>query len=270
MRQKRTNLLTRPVLTALAIMIALTLTAGLALAQSAAQVYLQEVEKTADTLVVEVMADNVTELYGAEFKLAYDPAVLAVQDFKPEQDGIQIEVGSLLPADKGFVVANQVDETAGAVTFAMTLLNPAPAVSGGGPLARLTFKVLQNSASTIEVAHAKLVALNLQTIPSETIPLAIGGDSQAQEPAQKTTTDSAAPAPVNPPSAGGSEFPWWIVAAVIMVLGILALGGFIVMGGMNKATATPVPPRQTQAERPLTYPTGSRPSAFKNNQLPTE
>ena len=189
MRQMRTNFLTKLIFTFLVLIVALALTASLALAQGGARVSLQEVEKTADTLVVDVMADNVTELYGAEFRLAYDPAVLSVQDFKPEQDGVQIQIGSLLPADKGFVVANQADEAAGTITFAMTLLNPAPAVNGGGPLARVTFNVLQGSVSTINVEHAKLVAIDLQTIPSETASLTIAADSQAQESTQHTTTD---------------------------------------------------------------------------------
>ena len=66
MRQMRTNFLTKLIFTFLVLIVALALTASLALAQGGARVSLQEVEKTADTLVVDVMADNVTELYGAE------------------------------------------------------------------------------------------------------------------------------------------------------------------------------------------------------------
>ena len=55
-------------------------------------------------------ADNVTDMYGAEFQLKYDPAMLAVQDAEPEKDGLQIAPGTLLPPNKGFIVANKVDE----------------------------------------------------------------------------------------------------------------------------------------------------------------
>lgn len=217
----------------------LLLTAALALAQSGARVYAQPVELSDSNLVVDIIAENVTDLYGAEFRLSYDPAVVAVQDFKPEQDGIQIAVGTLLASDKGFVVANQVDETAGTVTFAMTLLNPAPAVTGSGPLARVSFTILQNTPSTINVEHAKLVSLDLETIPSQTAALAIGSnDSQPvvvanPAPPPSDTRPSAAPA------VQREGFPWWIVAAVIMVLGILALGGFIVMDGLKSAATGP-------------------------------
>jgi hypothetical protein len=219
---------------------ALLLTASLALAQAQARVYAQPVETSDSQLVVDIIAENVTDLYGAEFRLTYDPAVVAVQDFKPEQDGAQIQVGTLLAPDKGFVVANQVDETTGTVTFAMTLLNPAPAVTGSGPLARVSFNILQNTPSTINVEHAKLVSLDLETIPTQTSALAIGSsDSQpvvvANPPAP---TNSIEPA-VTAPATQAEGFPWWIVAAVIMVLGILALGGFIVMDGLKSASTGP-------------------------------
>jgi hypothetical protein len=143
-------------------------------------------------------------------------------------------------------------------------------------LARVAFKVLQNSPSTLNIEHAKLVAIDLQTIPSETAALSIGspGAEQAEAPPDTTgSNDSPAPAPVDaPPAAGDSGFPWWIVAAVIMVLGILALGGYIVMDGLNKSTSTstaPATPPQPKTDIQPGYPTGTRPSAFKNH-VPTD
>lgn len=270
MQQKQINGSTKLAVNAAHFILILVISSSLAFAQGGTRVSLQPIEESNETLVVDVFVENVTDLYGAEFRLSYDPAVLAVQDMKPEQDGVQIEARSLLPQDKGFIVANEADEAAGTVTFAMTLLNPAPAVSGSGALARVTFNILQNFASAIEVEHAKLVAVDLQTIPSETMSLAIGEASQAEAAAQNASSNEPpVPAPVNPPpDAGSSAFPWWIVAAVIMVLGILALGGFIVMGGLNKTTTAPpnslTTPPQPNVEPSATYPRGTRPSAFKN------
>ncbi len=224
-------------LTLLVIGSALLLTTSLALAQTVARVYAQPVEMSDRNLVVDIIAENVTDLYGAEFRLTYDPAVAAVQDFKPEQDGTQIQVGTLLAPDKGFVVANQVDETAGTITFAMTLLNPAPAVTGSGPLARVSFTILQNTPSTINVEHAKLVSLDLETIPSQTAALAIGSNNSQPVVVANPPPPASNPEPVVAAPAVQTEvFPWWIVAAVIMVLGILALGGFIVMDGLKSAS----------------------------------
>ena len=69
------------------------LTVSLAWAQGGdgeARVYAQPIDSPAGTVMVDVVAENVTNLYGAEFRLTYDSAVVAVQDFKPEQEGIQI------------------------------------------------------------------------------------------------------------------------------------------------------------------------------------
>jgi hypothetical protein len=255
--------------TSLVTMIAVMLTASLAWAQDGARVFPLPLESPEGTLVVDVMAENVADLYGAEFRLTYDPSVVAVQDFKPEQDGVQIESGTLLPSGKGFVVANQVDETAGTVIFAMTLLNPAPPVTGSGPLARVTFKILQDTPSTINVEHAKLVAVDLQTIPSRTEAFAIG-DTSGQQPASPPDAPGseapAVPAPAETapePVVEEEGFPWWIVAAVIMILGILALGGFIVMDGMKSASEARTARKNDSVDKHSMYRT--RPSTFKNH-----
>jgi hypothetical protein len=239
----------------LLILLALFLTSSLAFAQEGAQVYLQSVDTTEGTLTVDVIAENVADLYGAEFQLKYDPAVLAVQDLDAGQDGVQIETGTLLPADQGFVVANKVEEAQGTVTFAMTLLNPAPPVSGNGPLARVRFNVLQNGLTTINVEHAKLVAANLQTIPSQTSPLTI----------EVSLPGAAAPAPA---PAADSGFPWWIVGIVVMVLGVVVLGGLIVIGGSKSKSVAPVTPQRPVRQQQSGRPSGSRPSAFKQQTTP--
>jgi hypothetical protein len=231
-----------------------------AFAQGGTRIYLQPVDSPNGTLTVEVIIENVADLYGAEFRLKYDPAVLSVQDLNDEQGGVQIEAGGLLPADKGFVVANKVDEAEGKITFAMTLLNPAPPVSGKGSLARVTFNTLQTTPSIIDIEHAKLVAADLQTIPSETGSLTIGSENQSQA----TTVPTTAEAP--PTTTSESGFPWWIVAVVVMVLGVVVLGGLIVMGGGKSgpvaSATTQRPPVRQQPARP----SGSRPSAFKQQQ----
>ncbi len=253
----------------LIVLLFFVLTTSPAAAQERARVYARPVDAPDNTLVLDIFAENVTDLYGAEFRLTYDPTVVSVQDFKPEQEGIQIEPGTLLPADKGFVVANQVNETEGTVTFAMTLLNPAPPVTGGGPLARVTFNILQDTPSTIDVEHAKLVSVDLQTISSQTESFAFGGDGQpaTNPPAiaagqeAPTVSEPAVSVETAPTSVVEEEgFPWWIVAAVIMVLGILALGGFLVMDGLKTTTASDDAKPSTMVDGQPVY----RPGTFKN------
>jgi hypothetical protein len=254
----------KTIFSALLIILILLLTDTLALAQGGTSIYLEQVDSTNETLTINVMVADVTDLYGAEFRLKYDPTVLAVQDLNPEQNGIQIETGTFLPADQGFVVANKVDETKGQIVFAMTLLNPAPPASGAGPLARVTFKVLQGTPSTLTVEHAKLVAADLQTIPSEMGSLSIGNESQQPTTAEPVAADV-------PPDAGESSsgFPWWIVAVLVMLLGVLALGGLIIMGSNKSNSVKPIKSqqavRQPVKQQPA-RPSGARPSAFNQSQ----
>jgi len=280
---------------AMSMILLLFVGSSLASAQEGARVYLQPVDSTDGRLTVDIIAENVTNMYGAEVQLTYDPAVVSVQDSNPNQEGIQIEAGNLLPADKGFVVANRVNEAEGTIIFALTLLNPAPPANGTGPLARVTFNVLTPGPSTINIEKAKLVSIDLQTIPSQITPLAIGNggeqnavqsNAEQQSVPQQQPADTTPPAVANPTAdtTNGSNFPWWIIAAGIMIVGVLGLGALVIMSGQNNSSQQTnklkaqqqhqQPPQQSQA-LPQTTPqrvinqqrpkhvTGTRPSAFK-------
>lgn len=226
------------------ILLALFALAPLAQAQTGTRVYLQPVESANGLLTVEVRAENVTNLYGLEVHLKYDPALLEIQDSKTDQEGIQVEPGTLLPVNQGFVVANQADQGQGTILYALTLLNPAPAVNGSGPIARLTFKVLQDIPTTITIEQATLVSASLQTISTATAPLTVGGAQGGPD----------------------SSFPWWIVGAGVLGLGVVALAGLVVWGGFNKkASPRTTSEPQAQVGKPGQR-SGSRPSAFKETR----
>lgn len=233
---------TLPFLLLLALAAAGLLPGPMVQAQESAMVRLVPVAQNGDTFAVDVVAENVTDLYGLEFFLTYDPAVLAVVDANPEQGGTQIEPGTLLPVETGFVVSNQADPAAGRISYAITLLNPAPPVSGSGSLAQITFQKLQNAPSTVDIADVKLVSFELQIIPAETEGLSFDG------------TEMAAAAGSSP----GSNFPWWIAGVGVIIVGLIALGLFLVLGGTKKKPA----PVQS-AGNVTNQPARSRPSAFK-------
>ncbi|MFN8460039.1 MAG: cohesin domain-containing protein [Anaerolineae bacterium] len=209
-------------------------------ADTGARVYLQPVPAGNGLVAVEVMAENVTNLYGLELHLKYDPTVLEAQDGKSDQAGVQVEPGTLLPVSQGFVVANQADQAQGKVTYAITLLNPAPPVNGSGPIARLTFKTLQNIPSTINVEQAILVSASLQTIPVQTTPLTVGGAEQSQPVNIKAVT----------PAVNEDSFPWWLVAAVFLLLGLMAVGAVVIVKNTRKSA---LPTTPTSSRQPSTF-----------------
>jgi hypothetical protein len=273
-KQLKQLLSIKSILALVALAVALWGSSALALAQAGARVYPQQIELSNNTLAVDVVAENVTSMYGAEFRVKYDPSVLRVQDAAADKDGIQIQPGSLLPADQGFVVANKVDEAEGTIVFALTLLRPAEPVTGSGPLARITFEMLQDRPSSIDVEHAKLVAINPaepgkmpETIPSEVAALAVGNNG-SNELSNDADESSPAARPDTPAGTADGEFPWWIVAVIVLTLGLLVLGGFVVLGVMNKMEVTQPGTPQTREQLPG-RPTGRRPSAL-NPKTPAE
>lgn len=90
--------------------------------------------KAGQSLPLSVMVDNAQDLSGVELFLAYDPAVIAVQDEDTAAAGTQVKTGSLLVAD--FVAFNQVEGGVAGVAFLQ--LPPRQPVTGTGQLIGLT------------------------------------------------------------------------------------------------------------------------------------
>ena len=128
---------------AILVMLLLTLTAAAA-ADSGTRVSLEPSTTAAyvgDTVNVNIRISDVSDLYGAEVHIRFDPARLQALDDDETQPGVQILPGSLFPikSDPSYVAQNQVDNLAGTVDFAMTLLAPELSVSGSGTLATVRF-----------------------------------------------------------------------------------------------------------------------------------
>ncbi|MFQ5593114.1 MAG: LysM peptidoglycan-binding domain-containing protein [Anaerolineae bacterium] len=106
-----------------------------------------------DTTTVDVQIDNVSDLFGVDLRLSFDPSIVKVVDSNPLVPGDQVEPGAFLDISggKGFVVDNSADNTAGTITYAATLLSPASPVSGSGPLIRITFEGIGEGTSAIKL-----------------------------------------------------------------------------------------------------------------------
>lgn len=197
-----------------------------ALADEGAKISLREAETTDGQMIVEVVAENVVDLYGMEFQISYDPSVLSVQDAIADQDGVQIAMGDFLPAEKGFVVANQVDTAEKTITLAATLLNPAPAVSGNGVLASIKFDVLNNNQTSLEFNQLNLVSAKMEAMPAQLSGLSFGREVVA-------AVDSVAN------DNSGNLLVWVLVGGAILIT-LLTIGGAVFfMLNQPKETAQP-------------------------------
>lgn len=145
-----------------------------------------------------IRVDAVQNLYGLEFHLSFDPAVAEVVDADASKPGIQIKEQSDL-LKNSFVAVNNVDNEAGKIDYAVTLLNPAPPVSGGGPIATITFKAKGAGTSPLKVDKAIFATRKAEEIASAWQDGAIGVSTLGQAPEVKQTTGvpSTAPSPTS-------------------------------------------------------------------------
>ncbi len=179
-------------------------------AQPTAKIYLKAAPlQDEKLLVVDLVVEDVVDLYGAEVQLHYDPGELRVQDANPRLDGVQIAPGTLLASNERFVVNNNVDTQAGLINFAATLLNPAPPVTGSGVLATIAFDITGSGPILIEFTKVQLVSSNLESLPVETENLAIGG---------------GAPPPTIPLGNRLPAWSLWIIGALSILLLALVVG----------------------------------------------
>jgi len=117
------------------------------------------------TVDVDIYVENVVELYGADVRLSFDTTALQVVDADPAASGVQIQLlDTFLSPD--FVVRKVADNDEGTIWYAATQVNPTEAVSGSGPLARITFSALRPGAFTLPITYYKLARRDSLEIPA--------------------------------------------------------------------------------------------------------
>jgi hypothetical protein len=102
------------------------------------------------TGVSEVEAANISDLYGVDLRLTYDPNVLAVVDADPNAPGVQVEAGTVFEDVAFFVAKNEASD--GVINFIAARQSPAPTFSGTGSLIQITWqgKTLGQTPVTLE------------------------------------------------------------------------------------------------------------------------
>jgi hypothetical protein len=200
-----------------------------ALAQGHAQVYLSppgDAPITGQPVTVDILAQDVSNLYGLEIHLRFDPTTLRLEDADPDQDGVQLTPGSLLDPTQGFIVANQADNQAGTAVFAITLINPAPPVEGSGVVAQATLVPLQPGPLRLDLENAKLVTHDLQTLDVALSGLEVPVGGQALAPASPTGQTDGAIAGTSP---GLGMSIWVLVLVALAVVSIPLVGAWFIL-----------------------------------------
>jgi len=153
------------------------------------------------TGAVVVSIRGVSQLYGADVQLAFDPAVLEVVDANPDRPGVQVGLGPFLSPD--MIVREAADNAAGTVHAAFTQINPAEPRDGSGDLFTVVFRARRSGVTTdVTVSSAVLADRNGMAIASTTTSGRVVVVPREQAPATPTAAPVAASTLVIAPPEG--------------------------------------------------------------------
>jgi hypothetical protein len=124
---------------------------------------------------VDILVENVTNLYGGRIEIGYDPGFLQVVggDTRSSAAAGQFGPGDFLDATHQYVLLDRADNNVGRAEFAVTQLRPAAARTGGGVLTTLQFETVSLGTTSLWLGGVELLD-NSQPAPVE-IPVEIGG-----------------------------------------------------------------------------------------------
>ena len=117
-----------------------------------------------ETIIVNVQVKNAPAIYGSDVRLVFDPKILEVIDADKNQAGIQFIPGDFLDPKKSFIVQNNINNQTGTIDYALSLLNPAPPVSGKGELFHVTFRAKAQGNTTISISEGMFGTQSGETI----------------------------------------------------------------------------------------------------------
>ncbi|MFN8490118.1 MAG: choice-of-anchor Q domain-containing protein [Caldilineaceae bacterium] len=103
---------------------------------------------------VDLALNAVQNLYGAQVEVAFDPAIVQVVDADPAQGGVQIADGGVLTPE--VKIKNSVDNSNGALQYAISLQGNKAGVNGSGVLAQITFLCRQVGSSALTFTRTLL------------------------------------------------------------------------------------------------------------------
>jgi hypothetical protein len=178
---------------AMVLLILFALPIGQVFAQSLPQAGIFEAYtvRPGNRIEVPIEVRGVTDLYGIDLEIEFDPAIVQVEDADPDKPGTQPALGMFL--DAGLVLFNDVDNQAGTVRFVMTQVNPAAPKSGDGIVLVLYFVGLQEGETDLRVSFVELAKRTGEGIDVEGVDGSLVVSGQADD-------KDATPIPVQDPT----------------------------------------------------------------------
>jgi len=204
------------------------------------------------TQTVAIVIEDAAEVYGIDVRAGFDPALVEIVDADPARDGVQMTAGVFPQPD--FVALNAADNSAGALRYAVTQVNPTPPASGGGAV--VTFQVLgrANGVSPLRLTLVEMANRSGELLPVTTRDGAItvtGG-----QPPAPTGVALTVPAEGGPPTGAGVATAAPTVAAEATTAAAATVAPAATVAADNATPAPTVAPANPIA-RETTGPAGN-------------
>jgi hypothetical protein len=200
--------------------------------------------ETGDEFEVDVIISDAIDLYGIQFDLAFDPAILQVMDTNPNSSGIQVMLGDFPFPD--FVALHEVDNLEGRISYACTQMRPREPVSGSGTALIIRF-MATGAGETQLLLQGALAATEDYDLDTTTTAGRVVVVQRA--PTATTTADTGqvptrTPLPTHTSAAGPAT-----ATATSPAMSATSAAAYPEAPGQQ--IATPSPPGWSQAETPL-------------------
>jgi Cohesin domain len=131
---------------------------------------------------IDVMIDDVLDLYAFQFDLSFDPSVL---------QALSVNEGGLLPSGGTtfFAVLGDVDNTTGLISgIANTLVGPIAGVNGNGLLVSISFRGIAEGVSSVDVVAPLFLNSALEDIEVTSTSASVTITPRADVPLPDTLT----------------------------------------------------------------------------------
>ncbi len=180
---------------------------------------------------VSVFVQEISPVYGADIRLAFDPNVLQVVDAdEATSETIVVAHGDFLTANPEFVLRNQANNQTGQIEYALVLVNPAEPVQGGGLLAQITFRARASAQTEVKLMQAQFGTREGDVIePALAEAVQFSVTSSGETSVELTSAEALSSTTFVPnketegPEEGAFPIQWLIAGAVVIVLVLFLL-----------------------------------------------
>lgn len=179
-----------------------------------------EVKLVADaheTNKVNVVAKNISSVYGADILIGFDPQFFDVADQDDKKNGTQISKGNFF-AEGAYLLDNRIDLRKGEIHYATGLVRPMEDASGDGIIASFILKAKKSGATSVELKSAQFGTQEGELHKAKPMKLSIVADASGQFVAEVKATQS-----IDSGLAVSTETLLMIVIAVLLLIVIILL-----------------------------------------------